>query len=148
MALTRRQSVTIARKRRPLRRRICADWGKTEHGSNGVGKGAWAAVQVAPHGDAPLPPLQVKTQHSELGVGLSVTDPHRDLNAAGVTIALDQVGACGLYLQLQAPLLTAGRLSTLQAARLLVLKLLTCPRIPTLTSGTLVAGRHAHPTHP
>src|SRR5258706_14715026 len=82
--------------------------------------------------------LKVKTQHSELGVGLSVTDPHRDLNAAGVTIALDQVGACGLCLQLQAPLLTAGRLSTLLAARLSVLKLLTCPRIPTLTSGELV----------
>ena len=92
---------------------------------------AFATLQVAT--------LQVKTQHSELGVGLSVTDPHRDLNAAGVTIALDQVGACGPCLQLQAPLLTAGRLSTLLVARLVVLKLLTSPRIPTLTSGELVA---------
>ena len=60
---------------------------------------AFATLQVAT--------LQVKTQHSELGVGLSVTDPHRDLNAAGVTIALDQMSACGLYLELQASLLTA-----------------------------------------
>src|SRR5258708_15882669 len=72
--------------------------------------------------------LQVKTQHSKLGVGRCVTDPHRDLNAAGVTITLDQVSACGLRLQLQAPLLTTGRLSaTLLAARLLVLKLLARP---------------------
>src|SRR5258708_5128101 len=83
--------------------------------------------------------LQVKTQHSELGVGLCVADPHRDLNAAGVTIALDQVSACGLRLQLQAPLLTTGRLSaTLLAVRLLVLKLLARPCIPTLAGGELV----------
>jgi len=74
MALTRRQSVTIARKRRPLRRRLCADWGKTEHGSNGVGKGAWAAVQVAPHGDAPLPPYRSKlsTQSWALAAQLQI----------------------------------------------------------------------------
>src|SRR5258706_13241452 len=66
MALTRRQSVTIARKRRPLRRRLCADWGKTEHGSNGVGKGAWAAVQVAPHGDAALPPYRSPPYRAKL----------------------------------------------------------------------------------
>src|SRR6266850_1196273 len=82
---------------------------------------------------------KVKTQHLELGVGLCVTDSHRDLNATGVTIALDQVSAYGLRLQLQASLLTAGRLSApLLAARLLVLKLLVRPCIPTLASGELV----------
>jgi hypothetical protein len=97
------------------------------------------SVRASCHGESAFAALQVKTQHSELGVGLCVTDPHRDLNAAGVTIALDQVSACGLRLQLQAPLLTAGRLSaTLLAARLLVLKLLARPCIPTLAGGELV----------
>jgi hypothetical protein len=43
---------------------------------------------VAPCDDTPLLPRS-KTQLLELGIGLCVTDPHRNLNAAGITIALD-----------------------------------------------------------
>ena len=43
MALTRRQSVTIARKRRPLRRRLCADWGRRS-----TGQTAWAKAHGRP----------------------------------------------------------------------------------------------------
>ncbi len=54
-----------------------------------------------------------KAQRSELSVGLCVADPHCDLKTPGVAIALDQMGAYGVRLQLHARLLATARLPAL-----------------------------------
>src|SRR5260370_6065056 len=75
--------------------------------------------------------IGIRSKYSELGVGLCVADPHRDLKVAGVTIALDQMRAYSVRLQLHTRLLTTGRLSaTLLATWLLVLELLAYLCIP------------------
>src|SRR5262249_12628041 len=84
------------------------------------------------------PYIILAAQRSELSVGLCVADAHGDLKTPSVTIALDQMGAYGVRLQLHARLLATARLPALLAWRLLVVKLLAG-----LCTGTLARGEVA-----
>src|SRR6266849_6451656 len=78
----------------------------------------------------------LRAQSSELSLRLCVADSHGDLKAPGIAIALDQISAYALRLQLHARLLTAARLpAALLATLLRVLKVLVCLCTRPLTSG-------------